>query len=99
MSSEAQSGVPSIYYYEESDSEPERAPAAKGLQIDLDVAAASDIERLPRIGPVLARRIVANRDSLGPFRSMEGLRRVKGIGPATVALISPLVTFSRQARP
>lgn len=99
MSSEAQSGVPSIYYYEESDSEPERAPAAKGLQIDLDVAAASDIERLPRIGPVLARRIVANRDSLGPFGSLEEFRRVRGVGPALARTVQPYVTFSLQPRP
>lgn len=67
--------------------------------VDLDTASADLMETLPRVGPALARRIVANRDSLGPFRSMEGLRRVKGIGPATIALLGPLVTFSRQARP
>lgn len=70
-----------------------------GALVDLDTASAELIETLPRVGPALARRIVANRDSLGPFRSIEGLRRVKGIGPATVALLGPLVTFSRQARP
>lgn len=67
--------------------------------IDLDTATEGAIETLPRVGPALARRIVANRDSLGPFRSLDGLRRVRGIGPATIALIGPLVTFSRQARP
>jgi helix-hairpin-helix protein len=67
--------------------------------VDLDTASQALIETLPRVGPALARRIVANRDSLGPFRSIDGLRRVKGIGPATVALLGPLVTFSRQARP
>lgn len=67
--------------------------------IDLDTATEEAIETLPRVGPALARRIVANRDSLGPFRSMDGLKRVKGIGPATVTLLTPLVTFSRQARP
>lgn len=70
-----------------------------GAPIDLDTADPRAIEALPRVGPALAKRIVANRDSLGPFGSLDGLRRVKGIGPATVALIKPLVTFSRQARP
>ena len=74
--------------------------SAKPAQpIDLDTASEDAIESLPRVGPALARRIVANRDSLGPFRSLDGLRRVKGIGPATVALIGPLVTFSRPTRP
>jgi len=73
--------------------------ALTGSVIDLDTADPKAIEALPRVGPALARRIVANRDSLGPFGSLDGLRRVKGIGPATIALLKPLVTFSRQARP
>jgi competence protein ComEA len=83
---------------------PRRKGGKKGGQapagpVNLDTASVALIETLPRVGPALAHRIVANRDSLGPFRSLEGLRRVQGIGPATVALLGPLVTFSRQARP
>ena len=63
------------------------------VMVDLDVASAAEIEALPRIGPALARRIVANRDSLGPFRTLEGLRRVKGIGAATIQLLALSVTF------
>jgi hypothetical protein len=73
--------------------------ASSASPIDLDSATQDAIETLPRVGPALARRIVANRDSLGPFRSLDGLRRVKGIGPATITLIGPLVTFSHQTRP
>jgi hypothetical protein len=69
-----------------------------GTLMDLDVADAAQIERLPRVGPALARRIVASRDSLGPFGALSGLRRVKGMGPATLERIAPLVTFSGQAR-
>jgi competence ComEA-like helix-hairpin-helix protein len=67
--------------------------------IDLDVASATEIEALPRIGPALANRIVASRDSLGPFRSIEGLRRVKGMGAATLERLAPLITFSGRAAP
>ena len=78
------------------------SPAPPGgeenLQIDLDQAAAVEIERLPGIGPALARRIVASRDSLGPFGTMAGLGRVKGVGPATLQRVARLVTFSGQAR-
>jgi competence ComEA-like helix-hairpin-helix protein len=63
-------------------------------RVDVDRASASDIEKLPRIGPAMARRIVANRDSLGAFKTLQGLRRVKGIGPATLKLIADLVVFS-----
>ena len=66
--------------------------------VDLDVADAARIERLPRIGPALARRIVASRDSLGPFGTLSALRRVKGVGPAMLERLAPLVTFSGQTR-
>jgi DNA uptake protein ComE-like DNA-binding protein len=68
-----------------------------GSVIDLDVASAADLERLPRVGPALAARLVANRDSFGPFRSLDGLRRVKGMGPATLARLAGRVTFSGRA--
>lgn len=74
-------------------------PSAAGARrIDLDVAPPEEIERLPKVGPALARRIVANRDSLGPFGSLSGLRRVKGMGPATMERLANLVTFSGQTR-
>ena len=63
-------------------------------RIDLDRASEAEIDRLPRVGPALARRIVANRDSFGSFGSLEALKRVKGIGPATLGKLAALVTFS-----
>jgi hypothetical protein len=68
-----------------------KAPPA-GL-VDLDRASAAEIEQLPRIGQVTARRIVANRDSLGPFGSLAGLKRVKGMGPASLSRLAPLISF------
>ena len=61
--------------------------------VDLDFATAREMETLPRIGPALANRIVANRDSLGPFGSLAALKRVKGMGPASLDRLAPLVTF------
>jgi DNA uptake protein ComE-like DNA-binding protein len=68
-------------------------------RLDLDVASASQIESLPKIGKGLARRIIADRAARGPFVSVEGLRRVKGITRATVSAIDTLVTFSGTIRP
>jgi competence protein ComEA len=67
--------------------------------IDLDVASAVEIETLRWIGPKLAARIVADRDSLGPFGSIEQLQRVRGIGKRLAARIAPQVTFSLLPRP
>lgn len=66
---------------------------APATPLDMDVATASDLIRLPGIGPTLAVRIVADRDSLGPFGSLEGLQRVRGIGPALARRLAPHVTF------
>ena len=73
-----------------------RAAAGNGAShpVDLDHASEPEIEALPRVGPALAHRIVAHRDSFGPYGSMDALRRVKGVGLATARQLAPLVTFS-----
>jgi len=67
--------------------------------IDLDVATAEEIETLRYIGPALAKRIVADRDSLGPFGSLDQFQRVKGVGPKLAAKLDSSVTFSLLPRP
>ncbi|WP_309669131.1 helix-hairpin-helix domain-containing protein [Gemmatimonas sp.] len=69
------------------------------LAIDVNEASAEELERLPRVGPALAARIVAWREKNGPFESLESLRHVRGIGPATARLLAPLVTFSGRHSP
>ena len=53
-------------------------------RLDLNAADAAELAGLPGIGPVLAERVVAYRDSVGHFASLEELTRVSGIGPATL---------------
>ena len=77
---------------------PPAVPGRRPVLIDLDVADATTIEHLPRVGPTLAKRIVASRDSLGPFGGLSGLRRVRGMGPVMLERLAPFVTFSAQAR-
>lgn len=67
--------------------------------IDVDIATADEIETLRWVGPALAARIVADRDSLGPFGSLKELERVRGIGPAIAAKLDSAVTFSLVPRP
>ena len=67
--------------------------------LDLDRATAEQIEALPGIGPALARRIVANRDSVGAFGHLDALCDVPGIGKSTLQRLRPLVTFTGARRP
>jgi DNA uptake protein ComE-like DNA-binding protein len=71
-----------------------------GTPVDLDRAAAPEIAALPGISRTVAMRIIANRDSLGPYGSLEALCwRVSGVGPATIRRLRPLVTFSAAQSP
>jgi competence protein ComEA len=62
--------------------EPE--PATPEDRLDLNTASAAELQRLPGIGPVGAKRIVAERERGGPFRSPGELTRVAGFGPSRV---------------
>lgn len=59
--------------------------------IHLNRATVTELEDLPGVGPVLAERIVAHRDEMGPFATVEDLLEVSGIGEAKLASIRDLV--------
>ena len=61
--------------------------------INVNTASARDIEDLPDIGPKIAAAIVAGR----PYKSVDDLLRVKGIGPKTLEKIRPKVTTAESA--
>jgi competence protein ComEA len=60
-----------------------------GLPIDLNRAAAQDLDAIPGLGPALAQRIVDYRKSHGPFKQVEDLREVPGIGPENLPKLKP----------
>lgn len=75
-------------------------PAQAGLdmRIDLNRAAAAELNVLPGIGPRLADRIVADRRRNGPFSTINDLTRVRGVGPRTVDRIRPLALAQDDVR-
>jgi len=74
---------------------PERtASAADRRPVDLNSATPDELARLPGVGSSLAARIVERRQSGGTFRSIEDLRRVKGIGHAKLERLRHLVTIA-----
>ncbi|HEY8256018.1 MAG TPA: ComEA family DNA-binding protein [Gemmatimonadales bacterium] len=62
-------------------------PAAPPGELDLNSASADALDGLPGIGPTRAASIVQYRARHGPFRSVEELGRVPGMGPAALARV------------
>lgn len=62
-------------------------PFEMTFRVDINRATWIDWMQLEGIGPALAHRIEADRRLNGPFRSIDDLRRVSGIGPVTLERI------------
>lgn len=71
----------------------ERAePIAIDTRIDVNQAPWPELALLPNIGEQLAKRIVADRAQRGPFKDLDDLLRVKGIGPKTLETLRPFLS-------
>ena len=67
--------------------------AQKGsTPVNINTATAEELQTLPRIGPAMAQRIIAWRETHGGFRSVDELDAVPGIGPSMLENLRPLVT-------
>lgn len=69
-------------------------PGPDGAKIDLNSASVEELGSLPRVGPVLAQRIVDWRKEHGRFGSVEELDAVDGVGPKMLETLLPLVRVS-----
>jgi len=96
----------------EDDPDPETAmasvkrPGAPGVAkktpatsevIDLNTATAAELRKLPGIGPKLSQAILDERDK-APFKSVDDLRRVHGIGAKTLDKLRPYITVGAGAQ-
>ena len=65
-----------------------RGRESPGRVVNVNTATQAELESLPGVGPVIARRIIEGR----PYRSVDELNRVKGIGKKRLEEIRPVVT-------
>lgn len=87
----ADSAAPSVVIGPAHPDSPGTISGDTAGRIDLNAATAAELERLPRIGPAMAARILEHRAALGRFGSVADLRAVRGIGASTLARIEPYV--------
>ena len=64
--------------------------ASKG-KVNLNTASAEELQTLSGIGPSLSQRIIDYRQANGPFKSVEDLRKVSGIGDTRFKSLKDLV--------
>ena len=62
-----------------------------GAKVNINTAGVEELGTLPRVGPVLAQRIVDWRQQHGRFKTVQELDAVDGIGPKLLAALLPLV--------
>lgn len=79
------------------------APAEPGLTADgkiiLNTATAAQFDKLPSVGMKRAEQIVALRERLGRFRSLNDLLRIKGIGVRTLKKMLPMLVLDPPKEP
>jgi competence protein ComEA len=66
-------------------------PAGPAEPLDLNAATAEELDELPGVGPAIAAAIVEHRERDGPFRSVDDLLDVPGIGDTRLAQLRDLV--------
>jgi competence protein ComEA len=72
---------------------PQLAASEQGV-VNINTAGVEQLSLLPRVGSVVAQRIVDFRKENGSFKALEDLMLVRGIGEKTFQLIKPYITLS-----
>lgn len=86
---DSQGGAEAFRKTEHSESKSARS----GRLVNINTASAEELETLPGIGPKLAQEIIKYRETYGPFKKKEDLKKVKGIGDAKFAALANQITL------
>jgi competence protein ComEA len=73
-----------------------KASPAVGV-VNLNTASASDLEALPGIGAKTAARIVEYRQKNGPFKKVEELMNVRGVGEKNFLKLKPQISVAARS--
>lgn len=62
-------------------------------KININTATEQELTKLSGVGPGTAKKIIAYREQSGPFKAIEDLKKVKGIGEVTFKKLAPHITI------
>ena len=69
------------------------AKPAPAVAVNINTASAAELEALPGIGAAMAARIVEYRQKNGPFKKIEDLMNVRGLGEKNFLKLKPQLTL------
>jgi len=72
--------------------------ATAPVKININTATLEELQTLPRIGPAIAQRIIDYRKEHGPFKRIEDLLKVQGIGERVFEQIKDRITVGPEVR-
>ena len=67
--------------------------------VNINTASAAEFEALPGIGPKMAARIIEYRQKNGPFKKVEELMNVRGIGEKNFLKLKAQLTIGALPKP
>ena len=70
--------------------------AARPGAVDLNSASEDQLQEVPGIGPSLAKKIVDFRKENGPFKSVDDLLKVRGVGEKSLEKLRPHLTVGKK---
>ncbi len=74
-----------------------QAAAKSGDKININTASLEELQKLPRIGPQIAQRILDFRKENGNFKRIEDILKVRGIGEKVFEQLKDKITVGEAA--
>jgi comEA protein len=70
---------------------------ASDERININTASLEELQKLPRIGPKIAQRVIDYRKANGDFKKIEEIMKVKGIGEKTFNRFKDMITVGPES--
>ena len=90
-------GFASVGFAQTAGSAADAKASRPATMVNLNTATSAELESLPGIGPKVAARIVEYRQKKGPFKKIEELMNVQGIGEKSFLKLRPQLTVGARA--